>query len=149
MTGRWLEDYVVGTVQEFGPVLVEEDDVIAFAQRFDAQPFHLDREAAAAGPAGGLIASGWHTVALMISLFATEYLSPVSSLPSPGADELRWFRPVRPGQSLVLRTTVAEARPSRSKPDRGMVRTRLEGLVSGEVVCSLVLTNLIRTRPRS
>jgi acyl dehydratase len=145
---KWFEDYVVGTTAEHGSVRVEEAELVDFGRRFDPQPFHVDRDAAATGPFGGLIASGWHTCALMMRLFAREYLSPVSSLGSPGVDELRWLRPVRPGDQLTLRTTVEEARPSRSKPDRGLVRTRVE-LVGpgGDVVLRMIAMNLIRARP--
>jgi acyl dehydratase len=145
---RWFEDYVVGTTAEHGSVRVDEAEVVDFGRRFDPQPFHIDREAAASGPYGGLIASGWHTCALMMRLLAQEYLSPVSSLGSPGVDELRWIGPVRPGDELLLRTTVEEARLSRSKPDRGLVRTRIELIDrAGEVVLRMLALNLIRTRP--
>ncbi|MGY1663713.1 MaoC family dehydratase [Geodermatophilus sp. SYSU D00705] len=145
---RWFEDYVPGTTAEVGRLRVEEADVVDFGRRFDPQPFHVDAEAAAAGPFGGLIASGWHTCALMMRLFADEYLSPASSLGSPGVDELRWIAPVRPGDELTLRTTVEEARRSRSKPDRGLVRTRIELIdQDGVVVLSMVAMNLIRARP--
>ncbi len=148
VTERWFEDYAVGTAAEYGPLRVDEAEVVDFGRRFDPQPFHVDAEAAAAGPYGGLIASGWHTCALMMRLLAEEYLSPASSLGSPGVDELRWIRPVRPGDELTLRTTVEEARLSRSKSDRGVVRTRVElANQSGEVVLSLRAMNLIRTRP--
>ena len=148
MSERWFEDYVVGATAEHGSIPVDEDELVDFGRRFDPQPIHVDRDAAAAGPYGGLIASGWHTCALMMRLFAQEYLSPVSSLGSPGVDELRWIRPVRPGDELSLRTTVEEARLSRSKADRGLVRTRVE-LVNGggDVVLRLLAMNLIRTRP--
>jgi acyl dehydratase len=145
---RWFEDYPVGTAGEYGPIPVTEDDVVDFGRRFDPQPFHVDAGAAAAGPFGGLIASGWHTCALMMRLLATEYLSPVSSLGSPGVDELRWLAPVRPGDELTLRTAVTEARVSRSKPDRGLLRTRVELVdAGGIVVLSMVAMNLVRTRP--
>lgn len=148
MGEKWFEDYVVGTTAEHGSVRVEEAELVDFGRRFDPQPFHVDRDAAATGPFGGLIASGWHTCALMMRLFAREYLSPISSLGSPGVDELRWLRPVRPGDQLTLRTTVEEARPSRSKPDRGLVRTRVELIgPGGDVVLRLVAMNLIRARP--
>jgi acyl dehydratase len=148
MTERWFEDYVVGTTAEHGSIRVDEDELVDFGRRYDPQPFHVDRESAASGPYGGLIASGWHTCALMMRLLAQEYLSPVSSLGSPGVDELRWIRPVRPGDNLSLRTTVEEARLSRSKPDRGLLRTKVE-LVhsSGDVVLRLLAMNLVRTRP--
>lgn len=148
MSERWFEDYAVGTTAEHGPIRVDEDELVDFGRRFDPQPIHVDREAAAAGPYGGLIASGWHTCALMMRLFAQEYLSPVSSLGSPGVDELRWIAPVRPGDVLTLRTTVLDARRSRSKPDRGLVRTRIE-LVGGTGAPVLTMTalNLVLTRP--
>jgi acyl dehydratase len=145
---RWFEDYVPGTTAEHGPVRVEEADVLDFARRYDPQPFHVDPVAAAAGPFGGLIASGWHTCALMMRLLADHHLSPVSSLGSPGIDELRWLRPVRPGDELTLRTTVTEARVSRSKPDRGIVTTVVEMVgQDGEAVLRLTALNLVRTRP--
>ncbi len=148
MTTRWFEDYVEGSALEFGPLTVDEAEVIDFGRRFDPQPFHVDPAAAAAGPYGGLIASGWHTCSLMMRLLAEQYLSPASSLGSPGIDQLRWILPVRPGDELTLRTTVREARRSRTKPDRGLVRTHVE-LVnqSGAVVLSLLAMNLVRTRP--
>lgn len=148
MATRWFEDYPEGLQAEFGPLLVDEAEVVSFGRRFDPQPFHVDRVAAAAGPYGGLIASGWHTCALMMRLLAEEYLSPESSLGSPGVDELRWVLPVRPGDELTMRTTVREARRSRTKPDRGLVQTDVE-LVnqSDAVVLRLRAMNLIRTRP--
>ncbi|WP_219419889.1 MaoC family dehydratase [Pseudonocardia nigra] len=148
MIERYFEDYVPGTTSEHGTVQVAETEVVEFGRRFDPQPFHVDAEAAAAGPFGGLIASGWHTCALMMRLLAEEYLSPVSSLGSPGVDQLRWILPVRPGDELTLRTTVEDARISRSKPDRGILQTRIE-LVNqaGDVVLRLVATNLVRARP--
>ena len=148
MSEKWFEDYVVGTTTEHGSIRVDEEELVDFGRRFDPQPFHIDPDAAAAGPYGGLIASGWHTCALMMRLLAQEYLSPVSSLGSPGIDELRWLRPVRPGDELSLRTTVEEARLSRSKPDRGLLRTRVE-LVGpgGDVVLRMLAMNLVSTRP--
>jgi acyl dehydratase len=144
----YFEDLPAGRRIALGSVVVDRDEMLAFNRRFDPQPFHVDAQAAAAGPFGGLIASGWHTCALMMRLFADEYLSPVSSLGSPGVDELRWTAPVRPGDELTLRTTVEEARLSRSKPDRGLVRTRIELLgQDGVVALSMVAMNLIRTRP--
>jgi acyl dehydratase len=148
MSERWFEDYVVGTASEHGSIRVDEAELVDFGRRFDPQPFHIDPDAAAAGPYGGLIASGWHTCALMMRLFAQEYLSSASSLGSSGVDDLRWILPARPDEELVLRTTVEEARLSRTKPDRGLVRTRIE-LVDqrGDVVLRMTAMNLIRTRP--
>jgi acyl dehydratase len=109
---------------------------------------HTDLAYAQAGPFGGLIASGWHTAGLFMRLFADHYLTRVASLASPGIDELRWPAPLRPGDLLRIRAEVAEARPSRSKPDRGLVRTRCE-LIAGPdtTVMSALAMNLIARRP--
>jgi acyl dehydratase len=144
---RYFEDYVPGSVFEYGTIPVNQADVIEFAQRFDPQPFHVDPAAAARGPFGGLIASGWHTASLVMRLVVDHYLSSVASLGSPGVDELRWTRPVRPGDSLRVRVSVLDARRSRSKPDRGIVRSHIEVLnQAGEVVMSLKALNLLRCR---
>ena len=144
---RYFEDYQPGSVYHYGAITVDEAEVIAFATRFDPQNIHVDPEAAACGPFGGLIASGWHTAAMMMRLFADNYLSRVASLASPGVDELRWTRPVRPGDALNIRVTVLEANVSRSKPDRGVVRTLIEVLnQNGELVMSCKAINLLRRR---
>lgn len=145
---RWFEDYVPGTVAEFGGVTITEGDIVSFARQYDPQPFHTDPAAAARAPYGGLIASGWHTVAVTMRILVDHYLSTVASLGSPGIDELRWTRPVRPGDHLRVRVTVLEARPSRSKPDRGLVRTHIEVLNQhDELVMTLTAMNLLRRRP--
>jgi len=144
---RYFEDYRVGTVHHYGAITVDEAEVIAFATKFDPQDLHVDPAAAASGPFGGLIASGWHTAAIMMRLFADHYLSKVASLASPGVDELRWTRPVRPGDTLSIRVTVLEANISRSKPDRGMIRTRIEVLnQNGDLAMSCKAINLLRRR---
>src|SRR6476659_9760742 len=144
---RYFEDYRVGMVEEFGEVAVTADEIVAFASRYDPQAMHVDPVAAAQGPFGGLIASGWHTIGLMMRLFVDHYLSSVASLASPGVDELRWLKPVRPGDTLRIRVTVTEARRSRSKPDRGVVRTLIEVLNQrGETVSTMNAMNLLRTR---
>lgn len=144
---RYFEDYVPGSVCVFGPIVVEQDEVISFAKRFDPQDFHTDPEAAKQTVFGGLIASGWHTAGLMMRLFVDNYLSKVASLSSPGVDELRWTRPVRPGDELSVRVTVAEALRSRSKPDRGMVHSFIEVLNQNrEVVMTMKAMNLVRCR---
>ncbi len=145
---RWLEDYPTGLVVECGTVGVSADEIVAFGMLYDPQDFHVDAERAQAGPFGGLIASGWHTASLMTRLFVTRYLCGESSLGSPGIDELRWPVPVRAGDLLSVRCTVLEARPSRSKPDRGLIQTLAEVRnAAGEVVMSARILNLIRRRP--
>jgi acyl dehydratase len=144
---RYFEDYVAGAVYEYGYASVTEADIIAFAERFDPQPIHTDADFAVNGPFGGLIASGWHTASLAMRLVVDHYVSSVASLASPGIDELRWPTPVRPGDSLRLRITILQTRRSRSKPDRGLVRTRAELLNQhDQTVLSLVAMNLIRLR---
>jgi len=146
---RYFEDYVAGSVHEFGRITVEEHDVVEFARRYDPQPFHVDPEAAKHTSFGGLIASGWHTAGLMMRLVVDHYLSHVGSLASPGVDELRWTQPVRPGDTLSVRATVLETRRSRSKPDRGIVHTLFDVLNQrGEVVMSVKAMNMLQARER-
>jgi acyl dehydratase len=149
MTERWFEDYPPGAVFTVtGSIAVGAEEMVEFARKYDPQAMHTDPAAAASGPFGGLIASGWHTGAMMMRMFADNFRSPASSLASPGIDELRWVKPVRPGDVLSLRLTVLEARPSRSRPEQGVVRSLVEVLnQSGEVVMSLKPISLIRRRP--
>jgi acyl dehydratase len=123
---RYLEDFPPGAVYEAGTVTVSEAEIVEFARRYDPQAFHVDPAAARASIYGGLIASGWHTVALTMRLLVDHVLGDSSGLGSPGVDEVRWLLPVRPGDTLAVRLTVLEARPSRSKPDRGLMRFRVE-----------------------
>jgi acyl dehydratase len=123
---RYFEDYVVGAVHEYGYEPVTEAEILEFARSYDPQPIHTDPGYAATGPFKGLIASGAQTVALAMRIYVTHYLSHAASLASPGLDELRWPRPVRPGDSLWLRATILDTRRSQSKPDRGVLRTSIE-----------------------
>lgn len=144
---RYFEDYVQGAVYDCGSIGVEEEEIIAFGKRFDPQPFHTDPEAAEQSAFGGLIASGWHTASLMMRLFVDNYLSHSASLSSPGVDELRWLKPVRPGDVLSLRVTVSETKLSRSKPDRGLVRSYIEVINQEyEVVMTMRAMNLLQCR---
>ena len=148
ITDRYLEDYVEGDVHHFGEIAVEEDELVAFARRFDPQAMHADPEAAKNGPFGGLIASGWHTAGLMMRLYVEHYLTHAASLASPGLDELRWLKPVRPGDTLSVRVTVLKAVPSRSKPDRGAVTSFIEVFnQAGEIVMTTRTVNIIGKRP--
>jgi acyl dehydratase len=144
---RYFEDYKEGGVYEYGHLTVTEAEILAFARAFDPQPIHVDPEFAAGGPFHGLIASGWHTGAIMMRLFADHYLSRVASLASPGIDELRWPAPLRPGDSVKLRVTTIETRRSRSKPDRGLVRSHVELITQNDqTVLTLTAMNLLRAR---
>ena len=146
---RWFEDYVPGAVHDLGSVVVDEQEVVAFARQFDPQPFHLDQERAEKSAFGGLVASGWHTACMVMRLMVDHYLSEVSSEGSPGIDELRWLRPVRPGDQLLARITILDARRSRSRPERGVVRSQIETLnQDGQVVMHLTFAVFIRCRNR-
>jgi acyl dehydratase len=131
----YLEDFSPGQVFESPPRTVTKDEIIAFAREYDPQPFHTDEVAAKRTVYGGLIASGWQTNAIMMRLLWDTFLKDTASLGSPGSDEIRWLKPVRPGDTLRARFTIVEIVPSRSKPDRGIVRTLTEMLNQhGEIV---------------
>jgi acyl dehydratase len=144
---RYFEDYPPGTVVEFGAYPVTAAAIVDFARDWDPQDMHVDPQAAARGLFGGLIASGWHTAGIMMRLYCDHFLSKTASLASPGIDELRWLRPVRPGDVLRERVTILSATRSRSKPDRGVLRNFVEVLnQDGEVVMTLKPINLLRCR---
>lgn len=143
---RFLEDYAEGASLTFGEMIVGADEIVAFAQKFDPQPFHLTEEAGAKTPFGGLVASGWHTAGMTMRMMVDHIVSR-HGLGSPGVDELRWLKPVRPGDVLTCRATVMEVRRSRSKPDRGVVRQKIETLnQQGEVVLSWIGNGMVRAR---
>ena len=122
----WFEDFPVGMAVEIaGPTLTRES-ILEYARRYDPQPFHTDEAAAKASIYGGLIASGWQTVSLVMRMICDAYLLEAASLGSPGVNEVRWLKPVRPGDTIKLRMTVLESKPSTSKPDRGTVLHRWE-----------------------
>ena len=117
---RYFEDIEVGTVEEFGHYEVTREEIIEFARKYDPQPFHLSEEAGRAMHFGGLCASGWHTCAMVMRMVVDNIPdSDTSSLGSPGIDELRWKKPVYPGDILRIRSTIADKRESRSRPDMG------------------------------
>jgi len=146
---RYLEDYVEGDVHEFGPVTITEDEIVKFGNRFDPQLFHTDPIGARETAYKGLIASGWHTCSLFMRLFVENYLAGPASLGSPGVDELRWLKPVRPGDNLFLRITVHKVKPSSSKPDRGVLFSFCEMVnQKKEVVAKMMALNLILYRDR-
>ena len=147
---RYFEDYVTGSVHEFGSIVVNEQEVLDFGKRFVPLAYHTDKEAARNSIYGRLIASGWHTAALMMRLYTDNYLSKIANLGSPGVDELRWGKPVFPGDELSIRVTVLEARRSASKPDRGIVQSFCEVLnQQREVVMTVKMVNFVRGRQRA
>lgn len=146
----YLEDFAPGQVRESPPRTLSKDEIIAFARDYDPQPFHTDEQAARHTVYGGLIASGWQTVAIMMRLLWDTFLKDTSSLGSPGSDEIRWLKPVRPGDTLRARFTIVDVTPSRSKPDRGIVRTFTEMLNQhGETVMTHKGMGMFGRRPRS
>ncbi len=146
---RYFEDYTPGHVYELGTVTVSEAEIIDFARQFDPQYFHIDPEKAKSSRFGGIIASGWHTIGVTMRLYVDHYLSHVASLASPGIDEVRWPNPVRPGDILKVRVSVLEARPSRSKPDRGVVRARIEAINQrDDQVLSMIGISILGRRAR-
>lgn len=128
MVEIYFEDFQVGQVYELGSYTVSEEQILTFAREFDPQPFHVDRALAAESIYGGIIASGLHTASIFMRLLYDGLLCRSASMGSPGQDELRWLRPVRPGDTLRARGKVEELIPSKSKPDRGLVRKSYEVL---------------------
>ena len=145
---RWFDDFAVGEQFEFGAYVVTEDEIIDFARRYDPQPFHLDLEAAKASHFGGLVASGWMTSAVLMRLLCDHFIPRQSSMGSPGVDEVRWLKPLRPGDTLRARVEVTETRASQSKPDRGVIRCRHQLLNQhDEVVMSMHGMGMYKKRP--
>jgi acyl dehydratase len=121
---QYLEDFSVGQVFNSGRLRVDKEAIIAFAKQFDPQPYHLDEEMARLSPFGRLVASGWHTAALTMRLLVEGQFRPAGGIIGVGFDELSWPRPVHPGDELRTRSDVLEVRPSKSRPDRGLIRVR-------------------------
>ena len=145
---RYFEDFAPGQVLELGSRTISRESMLAFAREFDPQPFHVDEEAAKRSIYGGLLASGWHTCSLWMRILCDGLLTDTASLGSPGIDELRWLKPVRPGDTLSVRMTILEAIPSRSKPDRGLLRSLTEMRNQhGEVVLTARGLSLFGRRP--
>jgi acyl dehydratase len=142
---RYFEDYTPGLVVDCGTISLSETDIIAFAKEYDPQPFHIDPSFDS--PFGGLIASGWQTVSLVMRQLVEHYIEGETSLGAAGVDEVRWPRPVRPGDTLRVQATVLEARRSASKPDRGIIRTRIEAAnQAGDQVLRMDAINFFRAR---
>ena len=148
MAQRYFEDFFEGLTVDLGNVEFTAEGIIEFARAYDPQPMHTNLEAARESIYGGLIASGWHTAGAYMRLLVDSVIGQSESLGSPGIDSLRWLKPVRPGDTLSGRFTVLEAKVSRSRPDRGIVRSRGEMLnQDNEVVMELEAANFFGRRP--
>lgn len=148
MNEKYLEDLRVGDRFESDAFEVTEENIIQFARDFDPQAFHLDSKAAEQTIFKGLSASGWHTAAITMKLFVTGGLRLAGGSVGMGVDELRWPRPVRPGDTLRLETEIVDVRASRSKPDRGIIRIRnVTTNQHGEVVQTFLAFVMVRRRP--
>jgi len=147
---RYFEDYRVGEQVEFGSYRMTEEQIVAFARDFDPQPFHVDKDAARQSVYGGLVASGWHTASAMMRMMVDHFISPKTSMGSPGMDEIRWLKPVRPGDTLRVRVTVLSAKRSTTKPDRGVIDQRVEVINQhGDVVMASKGIGMYRCRTRT
>jgi acyl dehydratase len=149
MAGRYLEDFHPGEVIELGSRTVSAEEIIAFARQFDPQYFHTDPERARESPFGGLIASGWHSAAMFMRLMVDSFVSRMAeSMGSPGVDGIRWLKPVRPGDTLKGRVTVVDIIPSKSRADRGTLKSLGELLnEKGEVVMQINAAGFFARRP--
>ena len=137
-----FEDFVVGESVRTHSIAVSQDDLVAFASRYDAQDFHVDPEAASTSFVGRLIGSGWHSCALLMRLIAEDFLLDSTGMGAPGIDEVKWLRPLLPGQAVSARRTVLETKASRSRPEMGLVRFKLE-LLDQDDEAILLQTNWI------
>ncbi len=146
---QYFEDIEVGSTARFGRYEVTREEVTAFAERYDPQAFHLSDEAAAQTHFGRLSASGWHSCAMMMAMLVENLKrNQQAGLGSPGQDELRWLKPVYPGDTLTLETEVIDKRASRSRPEMGSYRSRITMRNQhGEAVLSTIAIGLIATRP--
>ena len=147
MITRYWEDFKVGEVEQIGDKRVDRAEMIAFAKQFDPQPFHVDEAAAKQSMYGGLIASGWHTCAMVMRMMCDTYMLQSASVGSPGIDNLKWLKPVRPGDMISARRTTLETRASKSKPDIGIVNNLWEVFnQNGEMVMSMQGYGMFRRR---
>ena len=145
-----FEDVEVGQTQRFGRYEVTAEEIVGYARQFDPQPFHLDEEAGRRSQFGGLIASGWHTGAILMRMICDSSIAGHATNGAIGFDELKWLRPVRPGDVLSAETVVVEKVESRSRPDIGVVKVAGRVLnQTGEAVMSLTSLVLYRRRPRA
>ena len=147
----YLEDMKIGQKASFGNYRVTRDEVIDFAIKYDPQPFHLDDDAAAKTHFGRLSASGWHTAAMTMSMLVENLKNAKQAgLGSPGLDELRWLKPVYPGDTLRVETELTDVRPSRSRPEMGSIHSDLTVFNQDNVpVMTMKSIGLVATRPKT
>ena len=143
MSDRYLEDFVVGQTLGSGQLRIDAERAKAFAAEFDPQPFHLDEDAARKSVFGGLAASGWHTAAATMRLLVDSELRPAGGIVGAGIDELRWPLPVRPGDVLRVESEVLEVRPSRSRPNQGLIKVRTMTLNQNGEPVQVFVGNLV------
>jgi acyl dehydratase len=147
LSGRYLEDFAVGQTFGSGRLRIDKEQIFAFAAEFDPQPFHLDEASARHSIFGGLAASGWHTAAVTMRLLLDSELKPAGGIIGAGLDECRWPRPVRPGDELRIECEVIEVRPSRSRPEQGLIKLRTTTLnQDGEAVLVHVVNLVVLRR---
>jgi acyl dehydratase len=146
MTQQYLEDFAAGQIYQTGRIRVDKEQIVAFATQFDPQPYHLDDDAARKSVFGGLAASGWHTAAVTMRLMVDGEFKPAGGILGVGFDDLSWPRPVRPGDELHAKSEVLEVRPSKSRPDRGMIRVRTTTLNQNDEAVQVFTGNLIVPR---
>jgi len=147
LSGRYLEDFAVGQTFGSGRLRIDKERIFAFAAEFDPQPFHLDEAAARRSIFGGLCASGWHTLAVTMRLLVDSELKPAGGIIGAGLDECRWPRPVRPGDELRIECELIEVRPSKSRPEQGLIKLRTTTLnQNGEAVLVYVANLVVRRR---
>jgi len=146
MAEKYLEDLAPGQKYGSGRIEVDAERIKRFAAEFDPQPFHLDEEAARRSIFGGLAASGWHTAALTMRLFVESEFRPAGGIIGAGFDEFRWPLPVRPGDELHLEVEVLEVRPSKSRPNQGMVKVRITTLNQNGKPVQINVGNLVVPR---
>lgn len=146
----YFEDFIPGSVIPLGQRTVTEEEIIHFAQQFDPQSFHVDKDAAKASIFGGVIASGWHTCSMIMRMVVDGFIADSSSMGSPGVDEVRWILPVRPGDTLTVSAETVSVKSSTSKPDRGVVNTVWKAVnQDGQLVCTINGMGMFGRRPQA
>ena len=145
----YWEDFKAGAVAVYGPRLVTREEIVAFASEFDPQPMHLDEAAGTATLLGGLGASGWHSCSLLMRIIVDGFIFNSSSMGAPGVEEVKWLRPMRPGTNVRVRTTVLEARESKSRPELGLVKFRFEMLDDADAILTTLVTTLMFGRRKA